>query len=1035
MYFVYYILGLACRGVPAGNREVSQPRSTVNTPLCRVNPLCILYIKWITKCLCKELYTNECKYIKRQLLRKLGLRGEELELEKNDTYIQLSDDLIAAGDNEYIELYQMLDPICQKLGPYYWQRDSAVDELDTQSGQEPGDFRTLQLDLETIPEAETLLDMIDSVTIPAGDVDFIQSYHNLCPDCKKFGPYCWCRAVPPQSGMEMAADGTTGDNRIMRLAGDQKQENVAFSDQIDPYLYDVDSVVDPTRRLQDSNDALLENFFSRPIKIHEEEWSTSTTLGFDINPWQLYFENARVANRLANFNLMRAKLHIKVVINGNGFQYGRAMVSYLPFDIFDTLSSNAALVREDLVQASQQPRIFLDPCTSQGGEMILPFFNFWNYCSIPDTQWDELGQLYFRSLNTLKHANGATDVVTISVFAWAEDVDMSVLTSLEQDSLPPQSGKEVDEANKEGVISGPATSIAKVAGALTSVPMISPFAQATEMAANTTASIAKMFGYCKPPITKEVDNYRPKPMGELALTNTADYTNKLSIDHKQELSVDPRIAGLGGVDSLNIKEIAKRESYLTTFSWNIGTAPETLLWNARVDPATWAENAGPPRSYHFPACAMAALPFKYWTGTMKFRFQIVCSAFHKGRLKVVYDPNYFASNEYNTNYLTIVDIADKTDFTVEIANGQDTTLMTHALPGVDSVTTMYSTTPYTSRPSPILRRGNGVVGVYVVNELTTPNSTVNNDIEVNVFVSMGDDFEVFVPDDHFQYFVCKPQSGTETIVTESQNTEEPSAPQQQIAEKLGPTMSDNSEINRVFTGESIASFRTLLKRYNLWTTIAPGTSSERRLTGRLNNFPFYRGNVAGAVHTTAALASYNYCNTVLLHWLSWAFSGYRGGIRYKILPRGDFNFDRDITLQIQRAPYGNTVYNRFDAGPFVYSTPSVAAAFSVAEYNASGLPRSLCPLSGVKGCTYTTGRVNPCIEFELPYYSTFRFTPGKEENKTTTNVFDEVFDYFIQVDGAGSTALDFYVSAAEDFQFYFFTGLPRLYFEATVPVP
>lgn len=118
----------------------------------------------------------------------------------------------------------------------------------------------------------------------------------------------------------------------------------------------------------------MQNFFSRPIKIAEQEWATSTTLGFDIDPWGLYFSNPRVINRLANFNLLRAKLHVKVVINGNGFQYGRAMVSYLPFDVFDSLSSNAALLREDLVQASQQPRIFLDPTTSQGGEMILPFF-------------------------------------------------------------------------------------------------------------------------------------------------------------------------------------------------------------------------------------------------------------------------------------------------------------------------------------------------------------------------------------------------------------------------------------------------------------------------------------------------------------------------------------------------------------------------------------------------------------------------------------------------------------------------------------
>lgn len=843
----------------------------------------------------------------------------------------------------------------------------------------------------------------------------------------------------PQSGMENNTDGTTGDNRIMRVSGDQKQENVKFSDQIDPYLYSVESVIDPTRKLQDSNDATLQNFFSRPIKIATHEWGVNSNLSFDINPWSLYFGNPRVTNRLSNYNIMRAKLHVKIVINGNGFQYGRAMVSYLPFDIYDTLSSNAALIRQDLVQASQQPRVFLDPTTSQGGELVLPFFNYMNYCSIPYSQWSALGQLYFRSLNPLKHANGATDLVTISVFAWAEDVEMSVLTSAECDDILPQSGKEVDEVNKEGIVSGPATAIAKAAGALTKVPYIAPFAQATEMAASTTAAIAKMFGYCRPPVVKNPDPYKPYVASSLAMTNTGDGPSKMSVDAKQELSIDPRIAGLNGVDSLNIKEIAKRESYLTTFSWNIGTAPETLLWNARVDPCIWAQNSGPPTTYHFPACAMAALPFKYWTGTMKFRFQIVCSAFHKGRLKVVYDPNYFKSNEYNTNYLSIIDIADKTDFTVEIANGQPITLLEHVKPGKESISTMYSTTPYTAPPS--YPRSNGVVGVFVVNELTTPNSVQSNDIEINVFVSMGDDFEVFVPDDHFQYFTCKPtlqpQSGYEgKLVSESQNTEEPSAPQQMHAETLGPTMSDNSDINKVYTGECITSFRTMLKRYNLWNAVGSLTNEPRTRGGRLSMFPYYRGRVAGAVDLDSANNPYNYCNTILLHWCAWAFSGWRGSIRWKILPRGPIVLNHKSTIYIQRHSMGanEPAFRRFSATPVGASTDSAASRTIVIEDDFTNFPKQLVPFSGTKGQVYQCGEINPSVEFEMPYYSPYRFTPGKEEDHTSIANWKEGFDYLIDARGYPENFWDFHVAAGEDLQFYFFTGLPRLYYEASPPV-
>lgn len=821
--------------------------------------------------------------------------------------------------------------------------------------------------------------------------------------------------------------GSTADNSIVKLSNKSTYENVNFSDQHDPYLYTMESVMDETRKLQDTGDATLENFFSRPIKVHEEEWSTSSVLGFSINPWSLYFTNPRVINRIANYGLLRSNLMIKVVINGNGFQYGRAMMSYLPYDIYDSLSTSTSLIQNDLIQASQRPRIFLDPTLSTGGEMKLPFFNYSNSLRIDTSQWAEMGTLYFNSLNELKHANGASDKVTISVFAWATDVEMNVLTSVDPSTLSPQSGKEIDEANTKGVISGPATKVAKVAGMMRNVPYIGPFASATEIGATATAKIAKIFGYCRPPVTKNPEPLKPTITSSLALTNVPDGTQKLTIDDKQELSIDPRISGLNGVDPLNIVEIAKRESYLTTFSWNIGTAPETLLFNSRITPVIWAQTQlGDQTNYHFPACAMAAMPFRWWTGTMKFRFQIVASSFHKGRLKFVYDPNYLASNEYNTNYLKVVDIAEEQDFTLEIGNGQNLTLLEHARPGLDSSTEVFSTTTYTSKGP-----GNGVIGVYVVNELTTPNSTINNDIEINVFVSMGDDFEVAVPDTHFQNFVFASQSGFEVqsgIVPDGQNTSEPSAPQQEEAEQLGPTEQDGSKINHVYIGEAVQSFRTMLKRYSLHSSVAQASNAARLLHGRRPHLPYYRGNVPNAVNLTMDNLPYNFCNTLLLHWVVSSFSGWRGSIRYKLMPRNAF----DVAMHVERTAY------RFQNDSYLQDSLALGITSSreasrEAMVTGADNPEDDSPLSGYNGKAYSNSRVNPALEFEIPYYSNYRFTPGKTADKTNRQEFEGAFDYRMYCDGDNTSVVDIYTATGEDFQTYFFTGLPRMYYEQAPP--
>ena len=839
----------------------------------------------------------------------------------------------------------------------------------------------------------------------------------------------------PQSGMQRSG-GTTSDNNIIRMSGQSTEENVMFSQQVPSYMYEMDSTIDPTRKLQDSNDATLEHFFSRPLKIHEAEWSTSTSLAFDIDPWSLYFENPRVINRIINFSLLRAKLHVRIVVNGNGFQYGRALASYLPLDGFDTMSSNAALVPQDLVQASQQPHIFINPTTSSGGDMILPFFHHKNYLQITQSEWNEMGRLYVRSINDLKHANGASDVVTISVFAWAEEVSMSVLTSVEPGTLIPQSGREIDEVNMKGFVSGPATAIAKAAKAMSSIPVIRPYAMATEVVASATAAVAKQFGYCRPPITKEAEPYRPTACSSLAVTNVGDNTQKLTVDNKQELSIDPRIAGLGGTDPMSINQIAKRESYLTQFTWAIGSAPETILWNSRVAPVTWAESTVTgDTAYHLPACAMAALPFDYWTGTMKFRFQVVASAFHKGRLKIVYDPNFINTNEYNTNYVTIVDIADKQDFTIEVGNGQSTTLLEHMYPGVDSATEMYSTSRYSSKEV-----GNGVLAVYIVNELTTPNSSVNNDIAINVYVSMGDDFEVFVPNDRFAYYTFKPQSGFEpqsgkAIAPESMNTEEPDAPQQEMSISMGPDEQDTSDINKVFTGESIQSFRTLLKRYNLWRAMGLYDTTYTLNYGTLKMFPYLRGNVSGAVDTTSLGDPYSYCNTVLLHWIVAAFSGWRGSVRWKFLLVGGKAASAETTLFIERVPKERSAtYNT--ATTAGWSAPNAkTAARNVVVSTPLGMGTSGPPM-GAGGSMYTISAVNPTAEFEIPFYSNNRFVPGKVQNYTTlasTDQNTEAFDYAWNGTGNASTLYQQYVAAGEDFQVYFFTGMPRLYYETGPP--
>lgn len=857
--------------------------------------------------------------------------------------------------------------------------------------------------------------------------EFLTPSPDTCATCGLINKHCQC-VFEIQSGM--ITEGSVG-----KTTGMSVHQNVGFEDGESPYLYDLGGNMDPTRNVQDTDEIGLENFFKRPILVSEFQWDTGFATDNDIDVWNEFFLNPRVANRINNYKLLKCDLHVKTVLNGNSFHYGRLIASYLPLDGFDDLTENRTLVLEDIVQSSQRPHYYLDPTTSQGGEMTIPMFFYNNYMDITAQDWSKMGLLNIRSLNELKHANGATDKVTVSTFVWAENVKLAGLTSRDIPSLSAQDGEEdesfeiqsgeVDEANKAGFISKPASAVAAAAGMLGNVPVIGPFAMATQIGATAIGAMAKLFGYSRPVITAGPEPFTPRNIGQMAPTNVPDTCLKLTVDDKQELSIDPRIAGIGPGDPLAICSIAKRESYLTTFTWAVNDPPETLLWNSRVEPVIWAET-GSPVEFHFPACAIAALPFKYWTGSMRFRFQVVSSGYHKGRLKFVYDPDFVVGNEYNINYVQVIDIADTRDFTLEVGNGQPVTLIDHHNPGVDAVTDVYDTSLITTK-----QEGNGVLGIYILNELTVPNSTINNDIEINVFVSAGDDFEVFVPEDKFANFVFKPQSGEEE--SDLPNTSEPSAPMQMESMKLGPDTTQHDLMNKVYTGECITSFRQMLKRYNLHTTIGFQTTDEETIQLRSCMFPFLRGNVSGAINTTGAAASYNYCNTVLLHWVTNCYSGWRGSIRYKLIPKHLRNSSGSLNRAAVERTNELSGYQLRSQASVDLSVPS-AAGWSSVVANTAGLPAPGKPPFGYQGMALQTEVVNDCLEFEVPFYAVERFHPGKQENWTTiTNV--PFFDLTIDGEGSLNTGFDLYCATGEDFQTYFWTGCPPMYFEASPPAP
>lgn len=792
-----------------------------------------------------------------------------------------------------------------------------------------------------------------------------------------------------------------------------KNENVQFLDADAGWDTYVPSNLDDTFNSGFNGDARLEDFFSRPVKIASYTWVINELLDRVFNPWALFFGDSRVINRINNYNLLQAELQVRFVINGTIFHYGMLMPSYIPLSDVDNLTVVRAGVNQDAIAASQRPHIFLSPTNSLGGTMSLPFFWHKNWLSIPDADWTGMGEIEIKSLNALRHANGGTTPVTITIFARAVNVKVSVPTTASSIALVPQSK---DEYGKP-IVSKMATSVAGAMGYLDRVPIIAPYAKATGMVATVVASIASAFGYSRPTVITDPQHMRVLTFGNIASTDTADTSFKLALDSKQELTIDSRTVGLDGEDQMTIGYIVTKQSYLNSFIWSVSHPANTLLYSIAVTPCLY--NTYATNEIHMTPVCYAALPFKYWHGSMKYRFQIVASALHRGRLKIVYDPRSVAVDEhpdYNIVYTRVIDITETSDFEIDVGWAN-----THAflrVGGVDLVSLPFLNLDAVDYDDTVM---NGTLSIYVVNDLVVPGATSNNDAEVNVFVSACDDMQFASPtSEHFSSLsVYQNQSGMETIADLCPTTAFG------VEEIMSNTTS--SHVNDVYFGERIVSFRSCLKRYNKYLAIpleGEGYTRDQFVSFTTSNFPLNYGHDPSGVSSygSSPVKTFNPVYNTLLTYLSPAYVAHRGSIRSKYRVQStEAHAISDIV--VSRSPEEYVIWDislQDDIG--VHNSP-IENQFLLLQRD----------LNGWDGAFKTSNSMYVANEVEFPDYNNVRFTYSRNLLKyaDTRSKYRQSHTVQFRVKKESDMEiLERYISVGEDFSMFFFLAVPIMYFNS-----
>lgn len=766
-----------------------------------------------------------------------------------------------------------------------------------------------------------------------------------------------------------------------------------------------------------TDNTALAKFLARPVRVQTFTWNESDTVGSKVNYslWGDWLQTSTVLNKVNNYSFFSGDLKVKVQLSASPFYYGMMIMSYRPLTGFKGDTYYADPNNDWLSIVTQRSHIKIDPDNGDTYEFTQPFLNEYNQVNIQNLSiFQGLGNTRFDVLTPLRSANGvSTAGVTVNVYCWVENVVLSGASA----GYAAQS----DEYG-EGCVSKPASWVANIAGRLSDMPIIGPFATATKIGANAVSAIASMFGFTNVPVIDDTIPQHPESFPKLATAEIGFPVEKLTLDPKNELSIDPRIFGLpDGTDELSLIYISGRECWLATSTWSTADTVDTIKFSCLVHPMLSRSNTMTGATYIHPTpLSFTAGAFRQWRGDIILTLRVIASKYHKGKLKISFDPTGNTAPGFNilTNANTsnivqtaILDIGENREVEFTIPYEQ-------ALQFLDT-TGNYSDWSTSSSPSLTTNRlsDNGTFTVRVQNLLTAPVAT--SSVDIQVWIRGGPNMEFANPDDidfthrgsyfapQSEDYISIPINGKVTLGAVTQRT-------------------DNQYL--VHFGEDIKSFRQLLHRYNKLMTdyatpsvVANTFQQVVKMVPRLpmtpgySNLGYHTANKQGVGTTT-----YNFCEFTLLAYLANAYIGYRGSVNYT------FNCGSNI-------PSKNVYIARY---------PGTTASFtsnSTVVTSLSQLARAACTSAGCQGAAVTNQLTQSGINVTCPMYVKEKFLPTDPFKGNTSSTVDK--DYLrLQVDlpfptttMTDNVTVTTYVAAGADFSLHYFLNAPTLYVYNTYP--
>jgi hypothetical protein len=762
------------------------------------------------------------------------------------------------------------------------------------------------------------------------------------------------------------------------------------------------SVVAPTpheaKYALPSGEVAIQDALKRPVYLGTISWTTATaavnTFGSIYDLWRV---DSMVDSKLFGYKFWRGKPVLRFVVNGMSTSYGKLV---LAVDLNPGEDGNCLYNGLDpkinswsmgnVCQALQTDHISVDPSESCTYDYPIPWYSATGWYNRFDATLTPVVTLKYFVCNALDSVSAvAATPVTIQVYLMMEDLELSVpavAAILGKKKATKTVGGVTSnvaplEAQPNGTASKALSAMAGASGMLSTIPALTPFLGPFSVGLGMASKVASTLGYSAPRALEEKYEVLNRVVSPAQYTDGRQGITVLAGDPKQSVAFTAEAAGVGDDDDMLIAKVVRKFGLLERVSWSPANAAAFALLTLPVSPYDQFTVTAPYVQYT--PLSFVSNAFRYWSGSVVYRIEIVVSGFHRGAIGVSWipydDPPGGSVLNYPNRYLTkVIDITETKVVDMIIPYAGDTIF---SAPGT----------------------ANGALRFYVINPLVTTGSIAS--VGINVYHAAGEDFELYRPN----------TSGIASItpipVAAVQSSKKP-ADEAEPKSGASDVVVSTPNLKMLSFGEGFTSLKQLANRYCVVSTERADSFTAK-----------YLANLAWPLEGMPPKITSNgrFLNDFSTYF-SYAFLSMRGGKRWKY----------------SVAPYSTA------AGLAIPDSVGKIQAWIGARHDTAGAyPVAMQVRGDIIGSTgevfcenrYGNGvhldslNLHPYLEFETPYIGMCQFTnPRKPFAKDYGNFGStgECINVSFYAGACTSTIGQLFQAAGDDFSLHGFFFVPEM---------